>query len=127
MGIRERVMVLGKALGYPVEQDEYEGIGERYIVYTYEDERGSLWGDDREVAVTTWVQVSLFIPKTDDYDADKRKMKRILEAEGFQVESVQVWVEHLSGRKVRRITFSVNITEAREEEEEDADAGEEGL
>lgn len=109
--MNERIMGLRGVTGYPVEQDEYEGGGDRYIVFSYEDERGAFWVDDEEQATAVNLQVSLFVPKGHDYFADKRKIKEYLRGQGFQVGSIQTWLEKDGAKRIRRVTFSVSATE----------------
>ena len=113
MNVNQKLMALEEVTGYPVAQDEYEGTGDRYIVFTYEDERAALWGDNREVARTVWLMVCLFIPKRHDYFEDKDKIEAELVRQGFNIESRQVWLEEaMKGtEKIRRVTISANYTE----------------
>ncbi len=113
MNVNKKLMALEEATGYPVVQDEYEGKSDRYIVFTYEDERAELFGDNREAARTVWLMVCLFVPKGHDYFGDKDKIEAELVKQGFNIESRQVWLEDaMKGtEKVRRVTISVNYTE----------------
>ena len=113
MNVNPKLKALEKVTGYPVEQDEYEGTSDRYIVFTYEDERAALRGDNRETARTAYLMVCLFVPKSHDYFEDKDKLEAELVRQGFTIESCQVWLEEArkGTEKIRRITISVNITE----------------
>lgn len=113
MNVNQKLMALEEATGYPVVQDEYEGTSDRYIVFTYEDERAALWGDNREAARTVWLMVCLFVPKRHDYFEDKDKIEAELVRQGFNIESCQVWLEEArkGTEKIRRVTISVNYTE----------------
>lgn len=113
MNVNPKLKVLEKVTGYPVEQDEYEGKCDKYIVFTYEDERPALHGDNKEVARVAYLMVCLFVPKSYDYFADKDKIEAELVKQGFTVESSQVWLEdaRVGTEKIRRITISVNITD----------------
>lgn len=113
MNVNPKLKILEEVTGYPVEQDEYEGPSDKYIVFTYEDERAVLRADNKEKAETAYLMVCLFVPKSYDYFADKKKIKAALVQQGFTVESIQVWLEdaRTGTEKIRRITISVNITE----------------
>lgn len=113
MNVNPRLFALEDATGFPVAQDEYEGSSDKYIVFTYEDERPSLRADNREQARTAYIMVSLFVPKNYDYFADKKKVEDALVQQDFTLESVQTWLEDagIGTKRIRRIIFSVNITE----------------
>lgn len=63
--------------------------------------------------------VSMNTPQDYDYFRDKEKFKRELRKRGFNVESVESWLENaINGiQRTRRTVFSVNITKPVEEEE----------
>ncbi|MCM1213314.1 MAG: hypothetical protein NC331_11325 [Lachnospiraceae bacterium] len=113
MNVNGKLEALGAVTGYPVEQDEYEGREDRYITYTYEDERPALFGDNSGQAGTAWLRVCLFVPKSHDYFGDKDKIMAELARQGFNIESCQTWLEDArkGTEKIRRVTISVNITE----------------
>lgn len=113
MNVNPKIKALEKVTGYPVEQDEYEGTNDKYIVFTYEDERPVLNGDNKEAARAAYLMVCLFVPKSYNYFADKDKLEAELVKQGFTVESSQVWLEdaRTGSEKIRRITISVNITD----------------
>lgn len=117
MNINEKLIKLKQETGYPVCQDFYEGKEERYITFTYEDERAALYGDNEELAETAYLQVSFYFPEDFNYFEDKKKIKKALKKEGFNVESIQTWLEDAKTgtKKIRRILFIVNITMEAEE------------
>lgn len=49
MNVNELIVAAGTAIGYPVEQDIYEGTSEKSITFIYEEERDSLVGDDEDM------------------------------------------------------------------------------
>lgn len=116
MNVNPKIMRLQNAMGYPVSPDIYKGQEDRYIVFTYEDERAVLRGDNTELLEEAYLQVSLFLPEDENYFSDKKKMKQELIKQGFVVTSVQSWLEDemMDAQRKRRITFSVHITEADE-------------
>lgn len=119
MKVNELLVEAGKAVGYPVAQDIYEGAGKN-ITFTYEDEREMLYADNEGQEETAWLMVSMNTPRDYDYFRDKEKFKRELQKRGFNVESVQSWLEStMTGtQRTRRTVFSVNITRTIEKQEE---------
>ena len=118
MNVNEKVRTLEKITGYPVRPDIYEGDSDKYIVFNYEDERGTLYGDDTELYCTAYLQIALYTPEDFNYMEDKRKIKKELKAQGFNVESIRSWMEPAAKngtKRVRHTAFMVNITEAEEE------------
>lgn len=118
MNVNEKIQKLKDVVDCDVEPDIYSGSKDRYITYTYEDERPALRGNNRTLADTAYLQISYFVPKEYDYIRDKHKIRDYLEKEGFLVTSIRGWVEdaHTGYQKIRHITFEVNYTEQRMEE-----------
>lgn len=119
MRVNELLVDAGKAVGYPVAQDIYEGAGKN-ITFTYEDERETLYADNEGQEETAWLMVSMNTPRNYDYFRDKEKLKRELKKRGFNVESVESWLEStLTGtQRTRRTVFFVNITKTVEKQED---------
>lgn len=109
MNVNEKVRMLEEVTGYPVKQDIYRGPEKKFIVFTYEDERAALIADNKRQAETAYLQVKLFTPESFNYFADKEKIKKALEEQGFNVESVQSWMEG-KNNEIRHTEFTVNIT-----------------
>lgn len=116
MNVNEKIRTLEGVTGYPVRPDVYSGKADKYITFTYEDERGALYADDQELETTAYLQISLYTPENFNYFDDKSKIKKKLKEEGFNVEGIQSWLENsLDGtKKTRHTVFIVNITEAEE-------------
>lgn len=117
MNVNEKIRMLEKVTGYPVRPDIYEGPADKYITFTYEDERAALYADDNEQADIAYLQVVLFTPDDFNYFEDKKKIKKELKRQGFEIESIQSWLDdaRIGTKRVRHTTFSVNITEAAED------------
>lgn len=117
MDINAKIMGLGAAdvANCPVEQDVYSGKANRYITFTYEDERPDARGDNRVLSDTAYVQISYYVDKTYNYMADKHKIRNYLEAQGFQVTSIRSWMERAETGypNIRHILFETNYTEIR--------------
>lgn len=119
MRINELLVEAGAAVGYPTAQDIYEGAGKN-ITFTYEDERDILFADNEGQEETAWLMVSMNTPQRYDYFRDKEKLKKELRKRGFNVESVESWLENtMNGtQRTRRTVFSVNITKPVEDKED---------
>lgn len=111
MNVNRKIKCLEAVTGYPVRQDIYRGKEDKYIVFTYEDERTALEADNEELAGTAYLQITLYTPADYNYFSDKRKIKKELRDQGFNVESVQSWLEG-ENHRIRHTVFTVNITEA---------------
>lgn len=116
MNVNRLLEDAGKAIGYPVAQDIYEGESEKSITFTYEDERDALAADNEGQMETAWIMVSMNTPQDYYYFPDKKKLKRELKERGFNVESIESWLEDVKKgtKRMRRTVFSVNITMAAE-------------
>lgn len=113
MNVNAKIRTLETETGYPVRPDIYSGDSDKYITFTYEDERGELYADGEELETTAYLQISLYTPENFNYFTDKAKIKAKLKEEGFNVESIRSWLEDsLDGtHKTRHTVFIVNITE----------------
>lgn len=101
-------------MGYPCKQDLYDGKSDKFIVFTYEDERAAYYADDEEQGVTLILQVQLIVPRSHDYFADKSKLKAALRQEGFTVVNNQTWLDDPAAGTdyARRVIFSCEFTGA---------------
>lgn len=118
MNLCERLIsVLGEA-GLPVEQDEYTGKEEKYIIFTFEDERPEAYADNRPAADTAYIQVQLITPKNFNYFDLKKKIRNLLEGADFLVASIRSFLGdvYMGTEKTRQTVFSVKYTEQRLEE-----------
>ena len=52
MNVNPLIESLEKKFSIPVAQDEYDGKSDKYIIYTYEDERPVYFGDDKTLQDT---------------------------------------------------------------------------
>ena len=115
MNLNPIILGLRDVVGVPVEPDIYLGEEERYIVFTYEDERASWKADNNVLADTASMQVSYYCPYNYDYMADKEKIRDYLEEKGFVGIEIQSWIEDaVKGVKKQRHTdFTAEYTERR--------------
>lgn len=68
--------------GYDVADGFYTGQSDKYIVYTYADERGAAFGDNDELAMQATLQIGVYTPHRYNYLADKKKIKKYLKENG---------------------------------------------
>lgn len=113
MNVNKTLLGLKDATGFPVVPDLYEGKEDKYITFTYEDERSALYADGEEIHTEVTVEVNLFTPKDYNYFKTKDAIKKYLVDNGFQVENIQSWLatEEKGTTRYRQTTFSVNKTE----------------
>lgn len=99
----------------PVEQDEYTGKAEKYIVFIYTDEIPVLWSDNQVDADTVYLQIQLITPKNFNYFALKHQIRDLLEGAGFLVTSTQSILgdEYNGTEKVRQTIFECQYSETR--------------
>ena len=113
MNVNEKIMSLGTVTGYPVAPDIYRGDSNKFIVFTYADERGALFGDDAEQFTTVKLYISLYEPESANYMADKHKIKKALIKMGFGVTNISSYLDDtLEGTEyLRRIMFEAEYTD----------------
>lgn len=110
MNVNGLITSLGNVVNCPVAPDLYEGSKEKYITYTYEDERSAMDADNEEIQTVAYLQITLYTPPQQEYMEDKSKIKAELKKLGFCVESIQSWVDSYAPEKKRHTVFNVNIT-----------------
>lgn len=80
-------------LGYPVEQDQYQGNERIYAVYCYTDERGSVFGNNIPLIDTVYMRLQLYTPQDFNYMELKHRTRDYLEGQGFRMTSIRTWLE----------------------------------
>lgn len=118
MDLNEKIIELLGTTGLPVEQDEYCGAKNKYIVFTYEDETPASHADNQVTSDTVYMQVQLITPKDFNYLKLKKKIRNLLEGAGFFVTSTISFLGDVyqGTQKTRQTVFKVNYTEQRMEE-----------
>lgn len=116
MNVNPLIMQLKDVTGYPVSPDIYTGKEDKYIVFTYEDERGALFADNEEVETQATIQITLYTPANFNYFADKKKIKKALTSYGFCVQHIQSWLDEAQNGTdyVRHTVFVAFITQTEE-------------
>ena len=118
MNLSERLISVLGVDGLPVEQDEYTGKKEKYIIFTFEDERPESYADNHPTSDTVYIQVQLITPKNLNYFDLKNKIRSLLEGADFIVSSIRSFLGdvYMGTEKTRQTVFSVKYTEQRLEE-----------
>lgn len=118
MELNEKLKNLLSETGLPVEQDEYEGREDKYIIFIYEDERPVEHADNKPYADTVYLQIQLITPKNFNYMKLKRKIRNLLEDADFSVTSIRSFLGsvYVGTEKIRQTVFETEYTEARQEE-----------
>lgn len=106
---KELIEILAKATNLEVEPDEYTGTSDKYITFSYEDEQPVLWGDNRVLADTAYIQIQLITPKNFNYLTTKHLVRDALEDNDYIVTSIQSFVgDYIQGtEKTRQTVFTV--------------------
>lgn len=117
MDVNKDIQALESITGLPVSPDIYIGNADKYIVYTYTDERPVFWGDDEVLADSVIIQVNLFTPPKFNYMELKHQIRDYLEKLG-EINEIDSWLETFTAKNnlettTRHTTFSVTITKER--------------
>ncbi len=119
MDINELLVSLLETTGLPAKQDEYDGKEDKYIIFTYEDERPEYSADNEVTDDTAYMQIQLITPKKFDYFELKKKIRNLLEGADFCVTSTRSFLgdARMGTEKIRQTIFQATYTEQRKEEE----------
>jgi hypothetical protein len=113
MNVNPLIMELNTVTGLPVVPDLYKGESDKWITFTYQDERPVYFGDNSVLADTAYISVNLFTPSEYNYMTVKKLIKDYLETIGI-VTNVESYVYLENQIPVRQTIFEVTITEERE-------------
>lgn len=115
MNVNPLLMELQNITGVITVPDYYEGKADKWITFTYEDERPGQLGDNGVTDDIAYMQISLFTPGKYNYMELKEKIKTYLESIGV-VTGVQSWIEKKENQTyVRHTVFTAELTKEREE------------
>lgn len=111
------INLLGKT-GLPVDQDEYTGKNDKYIIFVYEDEHPEAHADNVVTDDTAYIQVQLITPKEFDYFSLKKEIRDLLEGADFSVTSIRSFLGDVSNgtEKTRQTIFQAEYTQGRRNE-----------
>ena len=115
MNLNELLKKLLSATGLPVEQDEYDGKEQKYILFIYEDEHPETFGDNQVLSDTVNLQIQLITPKNYNYFKLKKQIRDLLEGADFVVSSIRSFLGDIyqGTDKTRQTVFEVEYSEGR--------------
>lgn len=118
MNLNELLKNLLSVTGLPVEQDEYTELGDKYIIFVYEDEHPADHADNAVTADTVYIQVQLVTPKEFDYFTLKKEIRNLLEGADFSVTSIRSFLGDVANGtdKTRQTIFHTEYTQGRRNE-----------
>lgn len=104
--------------GLAVEQDEYEGKADKYIIFTYADENPSFHANNKPQADTVYIQLQFITPKNFNYFELKDRIRNLLEKADFIVSSIHSFVgdKYQGTEKTRQTVYEISYTQGRTEE-----------
>lgn len=114
MNVNPLIMALKDITKLPVVPDLYEGTSDKWITFTYQDERPVFFGDNEVLDDTAYISVNLFTPSDFNYMPLKEDIKTYLESIGI-VTNCESYVYLENQIPVRQTIFEVTITKDREE------------
>lgn len=112
MNVNKALMTIEDVVKIPVAPDIYDGDKNKWITFTYADERPALFADDEEQFTEVTINVSYFCPANHNYFSDKKKIKSALVSLGFNLEYIQNFIDTAENGvdRLRHIVFVVNYT-----------------
>lgn len=115
MNLNKKILEMEECLNIPIEENEYMGKKDTYMVFSYDDERPALRADDKPYADRADLTFQLIMPRNVDYMQLKHEIRDKLEQNGFTVTSIRtVLGAAMNGtERIRRIIFETNYTEER--------------
>ena len=93
--------------GYPYQPDIYTGEREKYFVYNYADQRGTLFADETVIAS---LQLHFYLPADENFLKVQKQIRTALFKRGFTYPEVTVIREE----NKRHIIFECEIEETEE-------------
>lgn len=115
MNLNGKIKDIEKSLNIPIEENEYQGKKNTYMVFSYDDERPIFRADNEPYADMADITFQLILPKNTDYMKLKHQIRDELEQRGFTVTSIRAFLgSAINGTdKIRRIIFETNYMEER--------------
>lgn len=112
MNVDSKIMELETATGLEVAHGAYAGKADKYIVFTAEDERPSLYGDDDYLSEEGVYQIQLVCPFSFNYHQMKQLIVKTMKDNGFTFQNFreQVNTDPATGKPYnRQLIFSFSI------------------
>ena len=114
MNVNPILKELNTVTGLPVVPDVYNGSGDKWITFTYQDERPSFFGDNDVLNDIAYISVNLFTPANYNYMTTKEVIKTYLESIGV-LTNTESYVYLENQIPIRQTIFEVQITKERED------------
>lgn len=114
MNVNPLLMELKTVTKLPVVPDIYEGSKDKYITFTYQDERPSFFGDNNVLDDVAYISVNLFTPKDFNYMSLKEDIKTYLESIGV-LTNCESYTYTENQIPIRQTIFEVQIPKERED------------
>lgn len=108
MNCNEIILRALKPVGFPIEQDEYNGKEKTFLIFSYQDIGPVFYADDVPVEISCSVLIQLICPKEYNYFAKQKEITRFLMEAGFSYPDITIFYD--SDMKKRRIAFACHIT-----------------
>lgn len=112
MNVDSKIMELKTATGLPVAHGAYAGKADKYIVFTLEDERPELYGDDDYLTESAVYQVQMVCPFAFNFHSLKDTIISTMKGQGFTFQNFreQVNTDPATGQPFnRQLIFSFSI------------------
>lgn len=119
MNVNEKLKTLLEGpTGLTVNQDAYDGNDDKYIIFSYADERSETFADNNPDSDTVYLNIQLITPKNFNYMELKETIRELLEGADFNITSNPSFLGdvYFGTEKTRQTVFEVNYTEQRTEE-----------
>lgn len=107
MNCNEIILRALEPVGFPIEQDEYNGKEKTFLIFSYQDIRPAFHADDVPKEIAYSVLIQLICPKEYNYFAKQREITLFLTEAGFSYPDVTIFYD--SDMKKRRIAFACQI------------------
>lgn len=109
------ITILHNATGLNVSPDINEGNDDKYIIFTYTDEKPISYGDNKPIGDTAYLQIQLITPKDFNYMSLKHLIRNALEENDFNVTSIRSMLgdEFWGTEHIRQTVFEANYTVSR--------------
>lgn len=116
MNVNPLIIELNTVTGLPVVPDLYKGESDKWITFTYQDERPEFFGDNEILDDVAYISLNLFTPANYNYMTTKEVIKTYLESIGI-LTNCESYVYQENQIPIRQTIFEVQITKEREDKE----------
>lgn len=114
MNVNKTMLALADITNLPVEEDEYEGTAEEYIIFNYADEKSIRHGNDIPLINEADMTVKAVLKKSTNYFQTKDKIwEYLIECGAYDI-TFQTYLESITGNKKKRnLIFDFKIMKER--------------